>query len=139
MAQSQFDPAEFARTIGRVAQGQGHGDVNQTPAFDPKLRKEYVEAAIAGRKIEDYRPALENLGFKFIPADRLRRYDNGAKHAEGEWRNENVRLAFTDADILGGFPGGPEEFATWVEELKTKRRLQAMGLFHSKKFPRKRR
>jgi hypothetical protein len=136
VAGPRFDEAAFGETLARIARGQDHGSVNQTPAFDPKLRREHLEAAISGRKIIDYRAALENTGFSFVPAKYLPRID-GRLQKDDLWRNTQLRLAFTEDEILGGFPG-PEEFVTWIEECRLRRRAQMAGLLLSKSLPRRR-
>ena len=67
----QFNPEEFAATIARVSQGTDHGIANQRPDYDHKQAREFKASAVGGRKIADYKPALEAMGFTFVPAEYL--------------------------------------------------------------------
>jgi hypothetical protein len=126
MAEAKFDPAEFARTVERMADGQDLADwSNPAPKFDPKLHKDVRDDAIHGRTIDAYRRALEHHGLKYIPAHRLGVWNDMTPHTEGQWVHPDfdLKLAFTETDVLSMFPGGGEELHDWITDLK--RRLSA--------------
>lgn len=123
----KFDQAEFLRTLDRMKEGSDLGEGILAPAFDPKQALEITEAAIAGRKIEDYKPALENNGFTFYPANRLPLWSTGAPRREGEWRNTRLQLAFAEKEVLAWFRS-PEDFANWVDAHRTSMRAASAGL-----------
>jgi hypothetical protein len=133
----QFNPSEFAATIERLRASMGHGDMGTLrPDFDPKLDADVAADAVRGRRIEDYKVALEALGFRYTPAERLPPYrDQWGRvvgfHTDGEWRCERLRAAFTDREVLRRF-ASPEEFVTWMEQVVTAKRLAASGLYLGK-------
>lgn len=130
----QFSHDEFVATIARLRAEMGHGDTGTLrPDFDPRLDRDVRSDAVKGRKIQDYKVALEAIGFRYTPADKLPPYRDQffrivGFHAEGEWRFERMRLAFTDREILQRF-ASPEEFVTWMEKVVTAKRLAASGLY----------
>ncbi len=131
MAAPKPDLAEFARTLERVAADQDLGDwSNPAPKFDPKLHKDVRDDAIHGRKIEDYRQALERHGMRYIPAHRLGFWNNMTPHTEGQWVHPDydLKLAFTETDVLSMFPLGAEELFTWIQEQKTRLAARRAGL-----------
>ena len=132
-----LDEPNYLAAFQRIAERRGHGDGKIRPDFDPVLSRDVVDACLSGRKIENYRPALEHFGFRYTPPERLPPYDDGRFRDVGEWRNPRALrangargLAFTDHDILSQFPS-PEAFATWMEKHNTAARLAAVGLFLS--------
>lgn len=123
----QFNPAEFAATLQRVAGGVDHGQSNAQPAFDAAMHAEVVEACLQGRKIEDYKQALESQGFSYYPPALLARWGNGERKTEGEWRNTQMKMAFTDRDVLSCFIT-PESLWTWCETQRLMRKAALAGL-----------
>jgi hypothetical protein len=131
MAEAKFDPAEFARTVERVADGEDLVDwSNPAPKFDPQIHRDVRADAIRGRKIEDYRQALEYHGLKYIPAHRLGVWNNMTPHTEGQWVHPDfdLQLAFTESDILSMFPLGAEELHEWITEQKRMLSARRAGL-----------
>ena len=131
MANSNFDPAEFARTVERIANEEDKGEIR--PRFDPQVHKDVREDALRGRKIGEYRQALENLGFHFIPAHRLNEvlggWSDGSPHREGMWIHPDydLQLAFTSDDILAHF-SSPQNFWEWVHEQQVRTAAVRAGL-----------
>lgn len=123
----QFDPAEFARTLDRVAQGKDASSETMRPKFDPQVRKDVADEAIRGRKIEDFHRALEQNGWVYVPSHLLPPYKNGMPQPVGLWKHPIVG-ALTEEDITSMFPGGPEEFDFWTKDIAFKKRMQALGL-----------
>ena len=124
----------FQDSMSRIRSGADYGEFKTRPNFDPKQDREFREEMIGGRKIDDFKRALENAGFVWIPRERLPLYDNGQPHAEGEWHlrtrpeHYGLRLAMTNGDILAWFPGGPVEFWHWFQETVQQARASAAGL-----------
>lgn len=126
-----FNEGQFREALARVSEGMGHGDTPAKPDFDPKQHKDVVDAYVQGRDIEDYRPALERFGFKYWPADVLNKrmpMGNGQTHRDGQWRSVQMRMGFTSDEICAHFPGGPPEFAVWLERQIMSRRARQSGL-----------
>lgn len=130
---ANFDPAEFARTLERVAadrDADGWGPSKD----DPKLRKDVRDDAIRGRKIDDYRQALEAVGMRWVPAAKLNLllggWNDGTPHRVGMWIHPDYHLqcAFTEDDILTHFPGGPEQFFNWMVNRQRRLAAQQAGL-----------
>lgn len=125
MGRPRFDPAEYRRTLERVAQREGFGDSPAIPGFDPKQHAELMEAAAQGRKPEDYRQVMEAHGFLRIPAGVML---NGRPVPQAIWRREwpelNLKYAFTDQDLVTGYRG-PEDFDAWLREQIHVRRIKA--------------
>lgn len=118
--------------MARVLEGSDFGSTSPTPKFDPQTHCEMLSDAIQGRRIEDFRQVLEAQGFRFIPAKALPRTSDGQRPKEGQWRNSRMGFGFTDSDVLGMFPKGPEEFHTWMEDQRLRRRMAALGLVLSR-------
>lgn len=115
LAQNEQD---FRETVGRLKDRTDHGLTETRPAFDPKIAREFREEAAHGRKEEAYVQALEAAGLRFFPdveLIRAGRFPTG----EGLWIHPDARyeLAFTGADLLGGFQG-PEHFDRWIKAHK---------------------
>lgn len=129
---STFNPAEFSATMDRLRNGQGFGDGPVRPDFDPLQHREHVTEAVHGRRVEDYRQALERAGFRYYPMGSI---PPGCEASgampdrpliEGQWRRPPSRhiktaLALTDAQVTSWF-SGPEEFWRWMQEMATKER-----------------
>lgn len=111
----------------RLSEGRGFGDGNLRPSFDPKLHRDVVAETIRGRKIGDYRQALEAHGFRFYPPERLPRWNNGQQRTEGEWRSERTRLALTEQEVL--MHETPQKFWEWVEKVKLQRRAARSRIY----------
>lgn len=123
MVKPGFDGAEFRATLERMTSGTDHGISVTQPSFDPALHRDVTADAVAGRKIDDFKQALEALGFLFWPANKLLPYADGTPHAEGEWRcGGPPRMAFTVTDVLSMFPGGPQELHEWVTDQRLRHR-----------------
>lgn len=129
MAKSEFDQAEFMRTLERLAREQGYGDGNLRPDFDLKEFHERTREAADGLKIEDYRQCLDNQRMRFVPAKRLGFYPDGRPHQEGLWFHPDLHLqiAFTDRDLLTLFQG-PQDLWEWIERRKLEYRAGQAGL-----------
>ena len=131
---SRFNPAEFSATImDRLRNGHGFGDGPARPDFDPAQHREIVSEAVHGRRIEDYRQALERAGFRYYPTGSIPPgcEANGSMPdrplVEGQWRrppSRNIKtpLAMTDDQVTSWF-SSPEEFWRWMIELATKERV----------------
>jgi hypothetical protein len=127
VAGEKFDAEAFGRTLARMAQEQDHGSTNPRPLFDGQLHKDVVDDAIHGRKIADYRTALEAGGFAWYPPASLPAWNTGQPRTEGEWRNPKLRLAFTASEITARFET-PEVFFQWLEHHRLKLRAARLGL-----------
>jgi len=113
--QKTLDMPQFLETLGRMAQGRDHGSVPQRPDKDAKVERDVIDSFVQGRKIEDYKQALEYHGFIYVPADRLPTLRDGTRATEGQWRSVSLRMAFTENEVLAHFPRGPEEFDVWCQ------------------------
>lgn len=122
-----FNQAEFNATLERVARGEDHGQENPQPGFDARLHRDVRADAVRGRKIEDYRTALEAQGFEYCPVEAMLPWEDGTPKTDAEWRSRRLRLAFTETDILTMFRG-PEDFFVWCEKQKLMRRAAKSGL-----------
>ena len=126
----RFDPEAFARTMRALKDGTSAADVPARPLFDPVQHRNVVEDAIHGRRIEDYRVALERGGFTFWPkgsiplgCTAMSPTEPPRPLLEGQWRRPadrklNRRLALTDAQVTAWF-ATPEELWKWLENLAT--------------------
>ena len=123
----EFNSAEYHATLVRMLAGQDAAAENPQPGFDPQLYRDVRAEAVRGRRIEDYRPALEAEGFEFFPARALSTWADGQPKTEPEWRSRRLRMAFTETDILTMFRG-PEDFCQWCERQQMERRMRASGL-----------
>jgi hypothetical protein len=110
-----------------MAEGLDHGMTKIMPGFDPALHAEVMAESIRGRKIEDYRVALESFGFGYVPANRLLPYVSGQLHSEGEWRSPSLRMALAESEVLAWF-SSPEDFVKWLQRTLMQRRMKRSGL-----------
>lgn len=128
MLPSRFNPEEFQRTVQALREGTSAADMVARPAFDPTQHREMVSEAVHGRRVEDYRTALERGGFTYYPAGAIppgceatSPLDPPRPIPEGQWRRPAggglPRLALTDAQVTAWF-SGPEELWTWLQNLK---------------------
>lgn len=110
-----FDQAEFTNTLDRLRLNP-NVDVGQNarPVIDLRAQAEHMAEAISGRKIGDYKQALERGGFGFIPAANLPRLQNGKRPTAGQWRNPRLRAALTNYDVVSWF-ATPKDLWTWIE------------------------
>jgi hypothetical protein len=111
----------------RVAAGDGHGDAPARPEIDPQMRKEVIAAFVRGRKIEDYKAVLEHWGFAFVPREKLPPWTTGTRRTEGEWRSVRLRMAFTDTDVLAGWPS-PADFDAWIRKYIQRKQAARAGI-----------
>ena len=126
----RFDPEAFERTMRALKEGTSAADVPARPLFDPVQHRNVVEDAIHGRRIEDYRMALERGGFTFWPkgtippgCEATSLTEPPRPLLEGQWRRPadrklNRRLALTDAQVTAWF-SSPEEFWRWLTTMST--------------------
>lgn len=128
---AQFDDAEFARTLERVAADQDAADwSNPKPKLDPQVHRDVRDEALRGRKIGDFHQALRACGMRWIPKERLGFWQDGTPHREGMWvhPDPDMHVAFTEDDIVMYFPAGPEEFWGWISKKAEKLAWQRAGL-----------
>ena len=130
MPRSNFDPAEFQRTLERISEGTDHGQDVPRPGFDSAQHREVVAQATHGRSVEAYTKALESHGFTFWPMGTIPPGCEGdgileppRPLMEGQWRRPPTTdlkrsLALTNNQVLAWFPGGPQELWQWVENMK---------------------
>lgn len=126
MKRPAFDAAEFQATLARLKAGTDYGS-DKNRVFDPVLHRDVIAESVKGRKIENYKVALEAMGFRYIPPTHLPPYPNGSMHTEGEWRCSRYRMAFTDNEVLAWF-ASPEELVKWVQRAVLKKQMQRAGL-----------
>jgi hypothetical protein len=128
----KFDPARYAETLDRIRRDRDYGNPHDTirPSFDAALNRDVVDDAKRGRHIDQYRQALESLGFRYYTPQQLGPFMDGQRRQEGEWRFRmgQLRLAFTSDEICGKYPGGPEEFFEEVARWKMEERARAAGI-----------
>jgi hypothetical protein len=132
---TRFDPEEFERTMKALKDGTSCADVPARPLFDPAQYRNVVEDAVHGRRVEDFKVALERGGFTFFPkgsippgCEATSPLEPARPLLEGQWRRPPSRLvqglAFTDAQVTAWF-STPEEFWQWMQTMKTKNQVQA--------------
>jgi hypothetical protein len=133
---TRFDPEEFERTMKALKDGTSCADVPARPLFDPAQYRNVVEDAVHGRRVEDFKVALERGGFVFFPkgsippgCESTNPLEPPRPLVEGQWRRAAdrklpMRLAFTDNQVVAWF-STPEEFWRWLMDLSTKEQLQA--------------
>lgn len=130
-----FNPEEFARTMQALKEGTSSADTPMRPDFDPLQHREVVAEAVHGRRIEDYRQALERAGFVYWPAHSIppgcestNPLEPSRPLVEGQWRRPADarlprRLALTDANVTSWF-SGPEDLWKWLSELANQQRVR---------------
>ena len=132
----RFNPEEFERTMRALKDGTSCADVPARPLFDHAQYRNVVEDAVHGRRVEDFKVALERGGFTFWPkgsippgCESTNPLEPPRPLVEGQWRRPAdrklpKRLALTDAQVAAWF-SSPEEFWTWLTTMATKEQLQA--------------
>lgn len=125
MSKADDQEREFEASLDRAR--RGITDAPMRPNFDPKLHSDVVADAVKGRKIADYKQALEALGFRYVQAHQLAPYPTGRPHEHGEWRCNQLRLAWTDQEILTFFKT-PQELVEYVNKYQLKRRAARSGI-----------
>jgi hypothetical protein len=95
-----------------------------------------VEDAVHGRRVEDFKMALERGGFVFWPkgsippgCESTNPLEPPRPLMEGQWRRPAdrklpKRLALTDAQVTAWF-SSPQEFWEWLTTMATREQLQA--------------
>lgn len=123
---SSFDQAEFAAAMERLQEGTSAADEPARPLFNLQQHMEVVEECVHGRRIEDFKMALERGGFTYWPKGSIPPgceargpLEPPRPLVEGQWRRPRDRrlgtnLAFTEAQVLSWF-SSPEEFWKWLE------------------------
>ena len=132
---TRFNPEEFERTMQALRDGTSAADMPVRPMFDPVQHRNVVEESVHGRRIENYRTALERAGFVFYPKGSIPPGCQSTNPLEpprpimtGQWRRlpsgTLQGLAFTDDQILSWFQT-PEDFWRWIKDMTTKPQMQA--------------
>jgi hypothetical protein len=128
MLPSQFDQREFAEAMSRLAEGTSPADQPMRPGFDLQQHLEVVAESVHGRRIDDFKVALERAGFTLyhkgaIPPGCGSRHllDPPRPLLEAQWRRPADRvygtnLAMTEAQVCSWFES-PEAFWTWMTGL----------------------
>jgi hypothetical protein len=134
-APAPFNPEEFARTMQALKEGTSAADSPMRPTFDPVQHREVVAEAVHGRRIEDFRQALERAGFVYWPANSIppgcestNPLEPSRPIVEGQWRRIPDarlprRLALKEAQVLAWF-SGPEELWTWLRTMANQTRVR---------------
>lgn len=130
-----FNAEEFARTLQAIKDGTSAADTPMRPGFDPIQHREVVAEAQHGRRIEDYRRALERAGFTYWPANSIppgcestNPLEPSRPLVEGQWRRPADarlprRLALTDSQVTAWFTG-PQELWEWLKQLANQTRIR---------------
>ena len=130
-----FNPEEFARTMAALKDGTSCADMVARPAFDPAQHRNVVEDAQHGRRVEQFKQALERAGFTYWPANSIppgcestNPLEPSRPILEGQWRRPAdkqlpKRLALTDAQVTAWF-SGPEEFWEWITTMVNQERVR---------------
>lgn len=125
---SQFNPEEFAATMSAIKDGTSPADDVARPDFDAVQYQQAVSEGQHGRRIDQYKQALERAGFTFWPRGSIPPGCEGTNILEpprplmeAQWRRPAdrrlpKRLAFTEAQIPAWF-ATPEELWKWLENL----------------------
>jgi len=132
---SQFDQAEFAAAMERIAEGTSPADVPMRPPFDWRQHLDVVDECRHGRKVDDYKQALERAGFVRWPAGSIPpgcqsrgSFDPPRPLMEAQWRRPADRnlpnLAITDDQVVSWF-SSPEEFWQWLMKMRDQAKTRA--------------
>ena len=131
----RFDPEGFAQTMRALQDGTSCADVPARPLFDAAQYRNVVEDAVHGRRVEDFKVALERGGFTFFPKGSIppgceaQGLEPPRPLVEGQWRRPAdrklpKRLALTDAQVTAWF-SSPQEFWEWLTQMATREQQQA--------------
>ena len=132
---TRFDPEEFARTMQALRDGTSAADTPLRPAFNPIQHREVVDEAQHGRRIEQFKQALERAGFTYWPANSIppgcestNPLEPPRPLVEAQWRRPAdrqlpKRLAMTEAQVTAWF-SGPEEFWRWITTMANQERIR---------------
>ena len=130
-----FNPEEFSRTMAALRDGTSAADAPLRPAFDPAQHREVVQDAVHGRRIEQFKQALERAGFTYWPPNTIppgcestNPLEPPRPLVEGQWRRPAdrqlpKRLALTEAQITAWF-FGPEEFWKWLTGMANQEKIR---------------
>ncbi len=124
---NEFDADEFQATVRRLSEGKDHGSYDPSPKFDEKQHAEKVADTVKGRDVNDFRTVLEYHKFIFYPPHRLPPWNNGVPRKIGEWHNYELKMAFTENDLMTYFQSS-EDFHNWLDDNKMRARAKAAGL-----------
>ena len=128
---TRFDPDEFSRTMRALQDGTSAADIPCRPMFDHAQYKNVVEDAVHGRRVEDFKIALERGGFRFWPkgsippgCESTNPLEPPRPLGEGQWRRPAdrklpKRLALTDAQVAAWY-SSPEDFWRWLTTMATR-------------------
>ena len=133
-----FNPEEFERTVQALREGTSAADSPSRPPFDPYQARQVAAEAVHGRRIEDYRRALERAGFTYWPAGMIPPGCEGnpleppRPLTVGQWRRPAdgkipKRLALTDDQITAWFHG-PEELWRWLTDMANAQKIRQAKL-----------
>lgn len=114
---TKFDPGRFREALARVKAGQGQGDFDPRPKFDPQQHADFVESMTRRHGFEagDFKQVMEYYGFRWFEPHQCPPLQNGKRVEEGQWRSQRFQMAFANSDLLANFAGGPEEFDSFMK------------------------
>jgi hypothetical protein len=145
MSEPRFDPEEFERTMRALKEGTSCADMVARPAFDPVQQREVVADAQHGRRVEQFKQALERAGFAYWPANSIppgcestNPLEPSRPILEGQWRRPAdkqlpKRLALTDAQVTAWF-SNPQEFWRWMTGMVNQERIRQHQLARQRKI-----
>ena len=140
-----FNPEEFARTMQALKEGTSAADTPLRPAFDPVQHREVVADAQHGRRVEQFKQALERAGFSYWPANSIppgcestNPLEPSRPILEGQWRRPAdkqlpKRLALTDSQVTAWF-SSPEDLWTWMTGMVNQERIRQHQLERQRKI-----
>jgi len=130
-----FNQEEFARTMQAIKDGTSAADSPARPAFDPVQHREVVAESQHGRRIEQFKQALERAGFVYWPANTIppgcestNPFEPSRPILEAQWRRPAdrklpKRLALTESQVTAWF-SGPEEFWRWIKDMSQQEQIR---------------
>jgi hypothetical protein len=145
MSEPRFDPEEFERTMRALKDGTSCADMVARPAFDPVQHREVVADAQHGRRVEQFKQALERAGFAYWPANSIppgcestNPLEPSRPILEGQWRRAAdkqlpKRLALTDAQVTAWF-SSPEDLWKWMTGMVNQERIRQHQLARQRKI-----
>jgi hypothetical protein len=128
-----------------LKEGTSAADTPLRPAFDPVQHREVVADAQHGRRVEQFKQALERAGFSYWPANSIppgcestNPLEPSRPILEGQWRRAAdkqlpKRLALTDAQVAAWF-SGPKEFWKWMTGMVNQERIRQHQLERQRKI-----